>query len=234
MVTLVAIAAWPVVTRRKWRFRAALLVTCSGVLLGSWLYLVAPSTDWGWRLQELSVRYTSKNLFSGRQLYWDDLTAAVAERPLLGHGAGVEAQSVTGFSWSSHNLYLQTTLQVGAVGLVALFVLIWTLWRQLWRTRSTTAARVAGAFLVGTLVHQMFEVSLTQVNLANGFLIWLVLAIGINSLFKAAVGATLGSPAFRRGIMVTMVAAAVLGVAVSWLVPPLEFQWPELATEADS
>lgn len=180
MVTLVAIAAWPVVARRKWRFQAALLLTCLGVLLGSWLYLVAPTTDWGWRLQELSVRYTSKNLFSGRQLYWDDLTAAVAERPVLGHGAGVEAQSVTGFSWSSHNLYLQTTLQVGAVGLLALFVLLWALWRQLWRTRHTVAARVAGAFLVGTLVHQMFEVSLTQVNLANGFLIWLVLAIGIS------------------------------------------------------
>jgi len=92
--------------------------------------------------------------------------------------AGTEAQSVTGFSWSSHNLYLQTTLQVGFVGLAALFVLLWVVWRQLWHRRRTPFARVAGAFLVGTLVHQMFEVSLTQVNLANGFLVWLVLAIG--------------------------------------------------------
>ena len=62
----------------------------------------------------------------------------------------------------------------------------------------------------------------------------LIMAIGINNLFKAAVGATLGSLAFRRGIMVTLVAAAVIGVAVSWLVPPLEFQWPEVTPEADS
>lgn len=62
----------------------------------------------------------------------------------------------------------------------------------------------------------------------------LILAIGINSLFKAAVGATLGSRAFRRGIMLTLVAAAVLGVAVSWLVPPLEFQWPDAMPEAGS
>lgn len=62
----------------------------------------------------------------------------------------------------------------------------------------------------------------------------LIMAIGINNLFKAAVGATLGSPAFRRGIMVTLVVAAVIGVAVSWLVPPLEFQWPEVTPEADS
>ena len=176
--SFVVIAAWPALTRRRWRFQATFVLACVAVLVGTWLYLVAPNTEWGWRLQELSVRLTTKNFFSGRQLYWDALAAAVAERPLLGHGAGTEAQSVTGFSWSSHNLYLQTTLQVGFVGLAALFVLLWVVWRQLWHRRRTPFARVAGAFLVGTLVHQMFEVSLTQVNLANGFLVWLVLAIG--------------------------------------------------------
>lgn len=62
----------------------------------------------------------------------------------------------------------------------------------------------------------------------------LIMAIGINNVFKATVGATLGSQGFRRGITVTLLSAAVIGVAVSWLVPPLEFQWPEAAPEPEA
>ncbi len=62
----------------------------------------------------------------------------------------------------------------------------------------------------------------------------LTMAIAVNSLFKATVGAALGSPAFRRGVVFTMLVAAVLGVAVAWLAPPLQPDWLAAAPAAEN
>ncbi|HLR46613.1 MAG TPA: DUF4010 domain-containing protein, partial [Deinococcales bacterium] len=54
----------------------------------------------------------------------------------------------------------------------------------------------------------------------------LTLAIAVNSVFKAFLGASLGSPAFRRGIVAAHIAAAAAAILVAWLVPPLAFELP--------
>lgn len=54
----------------------------------------------------------------------------------------------------------------------------------------------------------------------------LTLAIAVNCVFKAILGSTLGSSGFRRSVAGTLILAALAGVAVSWLVPPLQFQIP--------
>ena len=56
----------------------------------------------------------------------------------------------------------------------------------------------------------------------------LTLAIAVNCLFKATVGASLGSREFGRAIIATLVIAAVVSVAISWLVPPLQLSLPGL------
>ena len=56
----------------------------------------------------------------------------------------------------------------------------------------------------------------------------LTLAIAVNCLFKAAVGASLGSRQFARSVVATLVIAAAVSVAISWLVPPLQFELPGL------
>jgi O-antigen ligase len=141
---------------------------------------VAPSRPWGWELQELSLRMTGQNLFSGRHLFWDDLGAAISARPWFGYGAGATAEAITGYSWSSHNLYLQTALQTGVVGLGLLVFFLWTIWAQFRPGYTDIGARVAASFFAGVLVHQVFEVSLTQNNIATGFLAWIIVSIGLS------------------------------------------------------
>ncbi len=54
----------------------------------------------------------------------------------------------------------------------------------------------------------------------------LTVAIAVNCVFKASVGASLGSRNFRRSVAGTLLLAAVAGIAVAWLVPPLDFRLP--------
>lgn len=182
---LAVLLAWPLITRTRLLFHAAFAFALSAALTATWFYQEGPDTVWGQQLQYLSVEYTGQNFFSGRQLFWGDLEQAIRERPWFGHGAGSIAESFTGYSWSSHNLYLQTSLQVGILGLASLVFMLWNIWGQMWQGRHAIGVRLSAAFLVGILVHQVFEVSLTQNNLANGFMIWLVLAIGLNLSWRA-------------------------------------------------
>lgn len=54
----------------------------------------------------------------------------------------------------------------------------------------------------------------------------LTLAIAVNSVFKALLGASLGSRTFRRGIVLAHIAAAAAAILVAWFVPPLSIQLP--------
>lgn len=181
VVAAFAFILWrALIARRRWLFHLTFALALSASIGLTWLYMIAPNYAWGWQVHELTVEYTGKNLFSGRHLFWQDLASAIAQRPWFGYGAGAVAESFTGYAWSAHNLYMQTALQVGVVGLAALVALLWFIWSQLWRGRDTVFVQLAAAYFLGVLVHQTFEVSLTQNNLANGFLIWLILAVGLS------------------------------------------------------
>lgn len=182
---LVTFTLWPFFSRTRFRFHVTFLLVVIIAFAGTWLYLLAPNNAWGQELQKLSVQYTEQNFFSGRQLFWGDLERAISNRPWLGHGAGSVAETFTGYTWSSHNLYLQTALQVGLIGLSTLILLLWVIWGQLWRGRQSTVVRISGAYFLGVLIHEVFEVSLTQNNLANGLPIWLILALGLSYAWRA-------------------------------------------------
>ena len=70
-------------------------------------------------------------------------------------------------------------LQAGIVSLVVLGVTLWSIWLSLYNKRKDTIVRLAGSFLLGALVHEAFEVSLTQNNLTVGIIIWSIIAIGV-------------------------------------------------------
>ncbi|HZJ09589.1 MAG TPA: O-antigen ligase family protein [Trueperaceae bacterium] len=170
---------WPIIARSRLLFHLAYLVTVTGALVVTWFYLIAPQHDWGWRLQELTVDLTGKNLFSGRQLFWGELVEAIRLQPWFGYGASARAETFTSFSWSAHSLYLQVTLQVGLVGLGLLLFLLWVIWARLWPGRHSLTVRVAAGYFLGMLVHQAFEVSLIQNNLGNGFLFWFITGVAL-------------------------------------------------------
>lgn len=181
-----AYVTWPILARRRWGFHLTFVVAMAAVTFLTWLYLIAPDHAWGWRLDEVVRAVTGQSLFSGRQRFWGDVWTAIAARPWLGHGAGAVADDFTSLGWSAHNLYMQTALQVGLLGLAGLWLLLGTIWSQLWAGRRDRIVRLAAAFLLGTLVHQVFEVSLTQNNLATGLTTWLIVAVGLERSWSSA------------------------------------------------
>lgn len=180
-VSLVVYVVWPVLSRNRPLFWTALLLTVFGALAGTYLYLVAPQYEWGTTLDQLLMDISGRTLFSGRQRFWSELATAVKDRPLFGYGAGTIASDFTGFPWSAHNLYFQVMLELGLIGLAGLLIFLSGVWSGFWRHRHNHIARLAAAFMLGVLIHQVFEVTLIQNNLATGFLAWLVIAIGLSS-----------------------------------------------------
>ena len=105
----------------------------------------------------------------------------IEEEPWWGQGVGFQPEADPQYAGlSAHNLYLQIALQLGYVG-VGLFVgFFGAIWASLWRNRRSRMVRLVGAFFIGIIVHESFEVTLTQNNLAIGCIFWLILSFGLN------------------------------------------------------
>lgn len=118
---------------------------------------------------------------------WPEVVNRVADQPVLGYGFGrgllsheLRSTLQIDVAWHSHNLFLDTLLQLGAPGLVLLLLLVGsTLWRgwQLSR-RADRAAAACGialiAVVVGMLVRNMTDVLWVR---QNALLYWGVIGV---------------------------------------------------------
>jgi O-antigen ligase len=171
------IFAWNYLIKKKHRFYGALAVT---LLVISIITIVYPSMlQWnsGMRLNTLTKEITDKNLFSGRQIIWSYLLDAIYMKPWFGYGLNTLPVSFFDTNYSSHNLYLQITLQTGILGLGLFLTSIFFIWKRLWNYRYQRVARLSAGFFLAILLHQSFEVSLTQNNLGVGMLMWIIMTI---------------------------------------------------------
>ena len=151
-----------------------------GVLAFTMVYPTLTQTELGTRLNLWSLDVFGKQFFSGREDFWGQILAVVVRRPIMGYGLGVSINSITNKDLSSHSLYLQTALQSGLVGLLLLLLLLYRIF-QILQQRKHTAAYAAAAFLLGVLVHECFEVSLTQNNWPTGMFVWMLLGFAIQA-----------------------------------------------------
>ena len=122
-----------------------------------------------------------------RPQLWKSVLPRIEERPLIGSGFGrgmarheLRDEQGNPLLWHSHNLFLDTALQLGAVGL-ALFALLigWTLWLawKLARTRDEVAS-ICGftliAVVAGMLIRNMTDVLLVR---QSALLYWGVVGV---------------------------------------------------------
>ena len=62
-----------------------------------------------------------------------------------------------------------------------LLIKIWSLY---YLNKKNKIVKISASYFVGVLIHQVFELSLTQNNLPFGLIAWVIIAIGIKySLF---------------------------------------------------
>ncbi len=176
LVAILSLAVWPVISapiqNRKARATVALLVLVLPILAIS---LVAFDGLAG--VQELVPEFGEKSAFSGRNVIWLDIVLELAAHDYWGFGLG----SLPGAflhevyeGLSAHNGFLQVAYQFGVIGL-AMFLIACALMIVALAQRNDRGVSVA--ILGAALVHELFEVVMTQNHFGSGLLLWVVATI---------------------------------------------------------
>lgn len=155
------------------------LVALAGVLAFTIVYPSLLGTELGTQLELMSREYLNKNFFSGREEVWKMVLNAVQGHELLGLGLSMTPSDIYNTTLSAHNLYLQTLLQSGVVGLFLVLALLYLAYRRL-SMASSWSSCIGAALIVALLVHECFEVALTQNNFIYGLMYWAVIAIALS------------------------------------------------------
>lgn len=147
-----------------------LFLTVALSLAFSVIYPMLYGTDLGCQLELLSRQYLNKNFFSGREIIWQMILGALNGHDLFGLGLQMTPSMIYETGYSSHNLYLQTMLQSGIIGLALFLGLLWAMLRKM--ANNTEIGIIGSCVLIAMLLHDCFEVSLTQNNLDYSLLLW--------------------------------------------------------------
>lgn len=166
--------------KNRFVFNMFFYLVIIAIIVGTYFYSNINEYYFLESLNSLVYTYTGKNLLSGRNRFWYILIEYIMQRPLVGYGAGTRPSDLIDISLSAHSLYIQVALQVGLVGIFSLFFFLKTIWEVMWFGKNNIIVKISGAFFVGIMIQQMFEVFLIQNNLAIGVLQWFIFAIGFS------------------------------------------------------
>lgn len=172
--------SWKFLTKNKFQFSLFILIVLSALLAFVFVYSRLPEWEHFLYFENLMLQYTGKSLMSGRQFLWGPILPIIGEHPWFGHGPGVTAGDVLFVNHSLHNLYLQITLQNGYLGISIFMMLLFTIWMTFWVARKDKTVKLVGTFFIAILVHQSFEITLTQNQLSIGLMQWFIISIGIS------------------------------------------------------
>lgn len=155
------------------------LGTIAIALTFSIVYPKLYGTSFGNSLEVLSRNTFGKNFFSGREIVWNNILEHIEKSPYFGHGLSVVPSTLFDTVFSSHNLYLQTLLQTGVIGLLLVLLLFWTVLGSL-NNASNRYTVFGSAFFLAFLLHECLEVSLTQNTLELGISVWFCLGLFVS------------------------------------------------------
>lgn len=154
-------------------------------LLGAFtlLYSNIEGFDYLYELNEFLVRYTDRTATSGRQLLWPTILEAIARHPVFGMGAGTLPSDIMYTELSSHNYYLQVTLQTGVIGLLFVLLSLRELWKGLLPNSNKDAKTAfSAAILIVFLLHNVSEVLMFQNGLRVSVAAWVLLFVAHSSI----------------------------------------------------
>lgn len=184
LVGLFTFFAWKIITFRKVLF--GLYFSIVGLIIFFITFFYPKMYTWNnyFQLNELSLKYTGKNIMSGRGQLWEKLLDIISLKPLVGHGAGVSLGTFLNTDLSPHNLYLQIAMQVGIVGIILFALFMFMLWMNFWKNRHDKRVIFSACFFIAIIFHQAFEVSLLQINFGIGLIQWTIIGFGLSFCFN--------------------------------------------------
>lgn len=179
-IAVFLVGLWFVSCRKeKAAFRRSVLLLAASMMAVVAFTVIYPqllNTELGTQLELFSREYLNKNFFSGREVIWKNLEDLIVKSPYIGYGLDRIPGDFFSTDFSSHNLWLQTALQGGFVGIVTLLLFYLNAIRVA-VDRRFPQWRIAVAFGAAFIVHECLEVSLTQNNLPVGMIVWFFLGL---------------------------------------------------------
>ncbi len=158
LLALGAAAGVILIFERRWRLLLCGLLL-AGVLVLRWQEGGPAGHAIDWLIHDGKVQgVTLDSLFTGRPQIWRRSLHAIADFPLTGIGAGRFSEVVPVLYYPpgsrslehAHSLVLQTALDLGVGGLLAMAALVWVAACQSWRAgRNAPAATVKRAWALG-------------------------------------------------------------------------------------
>lgn len=144
------------------------------------IYPMLLEYDFGQAIDQYSQEYTGKQLMSGRNQIWLLLFGSIIQSPVIGWGLSAVPDTLYGIALSSHNMFLQEALQEGLVGLLLLLVILARISYCLLKRQQSQHTIISLSFMFLIILHECFEISLTQNIMFIGLMMWFVLGIGFN------------------------------------------------------
>lgn len=130
-------------------------------------------------VNDLSLQLTGKPIMTGRNTIWAQILDLIEKNLWFGHGSNVIPEDFLSTSLSAHNLYLQIGLQSGLIGILLLLFFFFTIWKTLWKNKKDPRVMISSCFFISIIVHQTFEVTLTQNQFSIGLLQWMIVGFGL-------------------------------------------------------
>lgn len=161
-------------------WNGAFIGTTAGVILFTYLYSKMENMEIGKKLQILSQRYFGKNFFSGRDDLWEGVLDLIMEKPVAGYGLDALPSDYLEINLSAHNLFLQIGFQIGIIGILLLFIILWNIMMCCKANCKSAFSGYSIALIFAIIVHEVFEVCLLQNNLIVGLEMWFLLGLGCN------------------------------------------------------
>ncbi len=183
LVSVMAGAMFYVGMTRLMRLRIIRSIILAGIVIT--LLLISAKFD-SWvkseyakEVSNYSESLTGKAFDTGRSKYWGVALHQISENPI--YGIGIEARS----SWdrelsngnvitlSVHNYYLAVLLESGLVGLLSVLTLIFYIHNRFFGQKGDVSI-LGSAVILGSLIYQTAEVSLTTGTYTAGAMIWIL------------------------------------------------------------
>lgn len=145
------------------------------------MYTNLPNTELGNQLQVFSVTHFHKNFFSGRHMVWKSLLQYIKAKPYIGYGLATVPSSLIGnIKYSSHNIYIQTAIQMGLIGVFFLIMIFNSIICMCANNHSNSMRSIVLTFMFILIFHECFEITLTQNLVSIGLVSWFIMGIGCN------------------------------------------------------
>lgn len=178
--TLIIFVMWKVISKNRVLYITTFLSIIIGNIAFAFIYPNLIYWSHFYTINDFVFQYTDKRIMSGRNVIWENLIQKINEQPLLGYGTGSTTSYVSELDVSAHNLYLQTAMQNGYIGLFILLTLFFVIWLGFYRSKNEYATRLSASFFIGILVYQSFEVVLTQNKMDVSLIFWFMISVGVS------------------------------------------------------